>query len=47
MVLLDGRFGGHLVSATNYFAYNNGLHEETLASRVNGLSVSGVDANGE
>jgi hypothetical protein len=47
MVLLDGRFGGHLVSGTNYFAYNNGLHEETLAGRENGFSVSGVDANGE
>jgi TonB-linked SusC/RagA family outer membrane protein len=47
MVLLDGRFGGHLVSGTNYFAYTNGLHNETLASRESGISVSGVDVNGE
>lgn len=47
MVLLDGRFGGSLVSGTNFFAYNNGLHGETLAARENGISVSGVNANGE
>ncbi len=47
MVLFDGRFGGHLVSGTNNFAYNNGLHQETVAARENGLTVSGVNINGE
>ncbi|WP_373520913.1 SusC/RagA family TonB-linked outer membrane protein [Aquiflexum sp.] len=46
-MLFDGRFGGSLVSATNYFAYTNGLHKETLAGRENGITVSGVDRNGE
>jgi TonB-linked SusC/RagA family outer membrane protein len=45
--LLDMRAGGHIVSATNYFAYTNGLHKETIAARANGITVSGVDTNGE
>jgi TonB-linked SusC/RagA family outer membrane protein len=47
MILFDGRFGGSLVSGTNYFAYTNGLHNETLSARENGITVSGVDPNGE
>lgn len=45
--LFDGRFGGSMVSGTNYFAYTNGLHENTLAARQNGISVSGVNQLGE
>ncbi|UJP63252.1 SusC/RagA family TonB-linked outer membrane protein [Mongoliitalea daihaiensis] len=47
MVLLDMRYGGSLVSGTNFFAYSNGLHQETLVGRDGGLTVSGVDRNGE
>lgn len=36
-----------MVSGTNYFAYNNGLHQETLVGRDGSLTVSGVTANGE
>ncbi len=45
--LLDMRFGGHLVSGTNYFAYAYGLHKETLEGRQNGLTVSGFTGEGE
>lgn len=45
--LIDIRQGGHMVSGTNYFAYNNGLHQETLIGRDGNLTVSGVTANGE
>jgi outer membrane receptor protein involved in Fe transport len=31
--LLDSKFGGHLLSSTNYFAYVYGLHKGTLAER--------------
>jgi TonB-linked SusC/RagA family outer membrane protein len=47
MILLDYRYGGSLVSGTNYFAYANGLHQETVAARENGLTINGVDTNGE
>jgi TonB-linked SusC/RagA family outer membrane protein len=47
MVLFDMRYGGSLVSGTNYFAYSNGLHQETLVGREGGLSVSGVTRDGE
>ncbi|PZV82264.1 TonB-linked SusC/RagA family outer membrane protein [Algoriphagus aquaeductus] len=45
--LIDIRQGGHMVSGTNYFAYNNGLHKETLVGRDGTLTVSGVTAAGE
>jgi TonB-linked SusC/RagA family outer membrane protein len=47
MALLDMRYGGNLVSGTNYFAYTNGLHKETLIGRENGITVTGVNAAGE
>ncbi|MGY6743859.1 MAG: SusC/RagA family TonB-linked outer membrane protein [Cecembia sp.] len=47
MVLFDMRYGGSLVSGTNFFAYSNGLHQETLVGRENGLTVSGVTRDGE
>ncbi|SHO60802.1 SusC/RagA family TonB-linked outer membrane protein [Algoriphagus zhangzhouensis] len=45
--LIDFRKGGSLVSGTNYYAYSNGLHQETLVGRDGTLTVTGVDANGE
>ena len=45
--LIDFRSGGSMVSGTNYFGFANGLHQETLNGRDGGLTVSGVDANGE
>ncbi len=44
--LIDMRKGGHLVSGTNYFAYSNGLHKETLNGRNGDLKVNGVLDNG-
>jgi TonB-linked SusC/RagA family outer membrane protein len=45
--LLDFRYGGNVVSGTNYFAYANGLHQGTLVGRDGELKVSGVLADGE
>ncbi|MEY2904536.1 MAG: hypothetical protein RJA52_552, partial [Bacteroidota bacterium] len=45
--LLDLRYGGHVVSGTNYFAHANGLHQATLVGRDGELKVSGVLADGE
>ncbi len=47
MALLDMRYVGNLVSGTNYFAYTNGLHKETLVGRETGITVSGVNTAGE
>ncbi len=44
--LIDFRKGGHLVSGTNYFAYQFGLHQETLTGRDGSLKVSGATAAG-
>lgn len=45
--LIDFRSGGHMVSGTNYYGYVNGLHQDTMEAREGGLTVSGVDVNGE
>ncbi|MDO1448570.1 SusC/RagA family TonB-linked outer membrane protein [Rhodocytophaga aerolata] len=45
--LIDGKFGGDLYSATNAYAYNSGLHKNTLDGREAGIPVSGVDTKGE
>ncbi|MFK7774804.1 MAG: SusC/RagA family TonB-linked outer membrane protein [Saprospiraceae bacterium] len=37
--LLDSKFGGHIYAATNAYAYNNGLHKNTLEGRESGLGV--------
>ncbi|PRY88523.1 SusC/RagA family TonB-linked outer membrane protein [Mongoliibacter ruber] len=47
MVLFDMRYGGSIMSGTNAIAYANGLHKETLPGRENGLTINGVDRNGE
>jgi TonB-linked SusC/RagA family outer membrane protein len=47
MVLFDGRFGGSMISGTNWHAYANGLHQETAEARQNGLTVTGVNEKGE
>lgn len=44
--LLDMRYGGSVMSATNAVAYSSGLHKETADARANGLTVTGVDAEG-
>ncbi len=43
---IDGQFGGNVYSATNYYMIRAGLHKNTLAGRGEGLTVSGVDENG-
>jgi TonB-linked SusC/RagA family outer membrane protein len=45
--LIDIRQGGSMVSGTNYFAYNFGLHQETLKGRNGDLTVTGVTTAGE
>ncbi len=45
-VLIDMRSGGSMYSGTNVIAYAFGMHEETLPGRENGLTVSGVDVDG-
>ncbi|MBW3466483.1 SusC/RagA family TonB-linked outer membrane protein [Arthrospiribacter ruber] len=47
MVLFDMRYGGSIMSGTNAVSYGNGLHKETLPGRESGLTINGVDRNGE
>lgn len=46
--LLDSRWGGSIYSATNAYGTDFGVHKSTVENnvRVNGVSVSGVDQNG-
>ena len=44
--LIDMRDGGSLYSGTNVIAYAFGTHKETLPGRETGLTVSGVDTEG-
>ena len=44
--LIDGKNGAQIYSGTNMSLTGNGLHEQTLAGRENGLPVSGIDSNG-
>ncbi|MEP2347695.1 MAG: SusC/RagA family TonB-linked outer membrane protein, partial [Algoriphagus sp.] len=46
MFLIDFRAGASMMSGTNYFAYQLGLHENSLVGRDGNLSVSGVNAEG-
>ncbi len=45
--LIDYKMGGVIYSGTNQSAYGNGMHKETLVGREGGLTVSGVDENGD
>jgi hypothetical protein len=44
--LIDGKFGGKVYSATNLYATRFGLNKITLPGRDGGLTVTGVDVNG-
>ena len=44
--LIDIRSGGSLYSGTNVILYSTGQHKGTLPGRENGLTVTGVDDNG-
>jgi hypothetical protein len=44
--LIDYKYGAVIYSGTNAAAYANGLHKETLNGRESGISVTGVDGNG-
>ncbi|MEQ8580281.1 MAG: SusC/RagA family TonB-linked outer membrane protein [Marinoscillum sp.] len=44
--LIDFKYGGVIYSGTNAIAYGNGLHKATLEGRGDGITVSGVDADG-
>lgn len=44
--LIDMRSGGSLYSGTNVEAYSFGMHKGTLPGRENGLTISGVDTEG-
>ncbi|MGN7820872.1 SusC/RagA family TonB-linked outer membrane protein [Chitinophaga sp. 22536] len=45
--LIDGKFGGHVYSATNLYATRFGLNKITLPGREDGLTVTGVDQDGK
>ncbi|QEL01534.1 SusC/RagA family TonB-linked outer membrane protein [Olivibacter sp. LS-1] len=45
-VLIDGKFGGMMYSNMYQYAYRFGLPEETLPGRETGLTVTGVDPEG-
>ncbi|MFB6454024.1 SusC/RagA family TonB-linked outer membrane protein [Chitinophaga sp. Hz27] len=45
--LVDGKFGGHVYSATNLYGTRFGLTKLTLPGRDNGLTVTGVDQDGK
>ncbi|MCW3464879.1 SusC/RagA family TonB-linked outer membrane protein [Chitinophaga nivalis] len=45
--LIDGKFGGHVYSATNLYATRFGLSKITLPGREDGLTVNGVDTDGK
>jgi len=44
--LVDYKFGAVIFSGLNARAYQSGLHKETLNGRETGISMTGVDANG-
>ncbi|MDX1640535.1 MAG: TonB-dependent receptor, partial [Balneolaceae bacterium] len=44
--LVDFKFGGDLFTGTNATTYSNGMHKATLEGRENGLTISGVDTDG-
>ncbi|TFV94144.1 SusC/RagA family TonB-linked outer membrane protein [Algoriphagus kandeliae] len=46
MALIDFRKGGSVMSGTDYFAYQYGLHQNTLNGRDGSLTVSGVTPEG-
>ena len=45
-ILIDGKFGGSIYTATNLYATRLGLNKITLPGRENGLQVKGVDPKG-
>lgn len=44
--LVDFKFGGDLYTGTNRMTYGNGMHKDTLEGREGGLTISGVDTDG-
>lgn len=44
--LVDFKFGGDLYTGTNRMTYGNGMHKDTLEGRETGLTVTGVDQDG-
>ena len=45
-ILLDGKFGNSIWSRTSQYTQRFGLQKRTLPGRENGLTVTGVDTNG-
>lgn len=44
--LVDFKFGGDIYTGTNAITYSNGMHKATLEGRDNGLTINGVDTDG-
>lgn len=44
--LVDFKFGGEIFTGTNASTYSNGMHKATLEGREDGLTISGVDEQG-
>ncbi|WP_382315789.1 SusC/RagA family TonB-linked outer membrane protein [Hymenobacter bucti] len=45
--LIDYRFNNKILSATEYYSYNRGLNQATLAGRETGVTAVGVKENGQ
>lgn len=45
--LVDFKFGGDIFTGTNSTTFANGMHKATLEGREDGLTISGVDVNGD
>lgn len=45
--LIDYRFNNKILSATEYYSYQRGLNQATLAGREGGVIATGVKENGE
>lgn len=44
--LVDFKFGGDIFTGTNSTAYSSGMHKATLEGRETGLTINGVDEDG-
>ncbi len=44
--LIDYKFGGDIYTGTNAMTYGNGMHKDTIEGRDGGLTISGVDVDG-
>lgn len=46
-IFLDGKFGANIWSETNFTAYSNGKHKETVVGREDGFIADGIGPDGK